>query len=159
MNVWTEFFPIPPEKNDTNKQWRTIGESLVGKERLDSDMKQFIDVSRFASTLQELVSMEPDALAARLLQIQENQKMDPTALFASQYAEAIKLRREVDPVLGLYEKLKASYLAQDFSTFNQTVAELRKVGTDRAVMMHLHLSLRRFTTGLSHSIVVRLRMF
>ena len=132
MNIWSEFFAIPPEKSDPKKQWRSIGESLVGKEPLDSKEKQKMDPSRFASTLQELVSMEPDALAARLLQIRENQKMDPTALFASQYAEAIKLRREVDPVLGLYEKLKASYLAQDFSTFNQTVAELRKVGTERA---------------------------
>ena len=31
MNIWAEFFPIPPEKGDPKKQWRTIGESLVGK--------------------------------------------------------------------------------------------------------------------------------
>ena len=72
--------------------------------------------------------MEPTALKARLLDILENQKMDPTILFASQYAEAIKLRREVDPVLGLYETLKASYADNDYATFNATVAELRKVG-------------------------------
>ncbi len=132
MNIWSEFFAIPPEKSDPKKQWRSIGESLVGKEPLDSKEKQKMDPSRFASTLQELVSMEPEALAARLLQIRENLKMDPTALFASQYAEAIKLRREVDPVLGLYEKLKASYQDQDYRTFNQTVAELRKVGKERA---------------------------
>ena len=58
--------------------------------------------------------------------------MDPTILFASQYAEAIKLRREVDPVLGLYETLKASYADNDYATFNATVAELRKVGNERA---------------------------
>ena len=29
-------FPIPPEADDPKKQWRTIGESLVGKEPLDS---------------------------------------------------------------------------------------------------------------------------
>ena len=60
----------------------------------------------FANTLQDLVSMEPTALKARLLDILENPKMDPTSLFAAQYAEAIKLRKEVDPVLGLYETLK-----------------------------------------------------
>ena len=91
-----------------------------------------MDPSRFASTLQDLVAMEPTALKARLLDILENQKMDPTALFAAQYAEAIKLRRDVDPVLGLYETLKASYAANDYLTFNDTVAELRKVGTERA---------------------------
>ena len=132
MNLWSEFFPIPPEKNDPKKQWRTIGESLVGKEPLDSKEKQKMDPSRFASTLQELVSMDPASLERRLIQIRENLKMDPTALFASQYAEAIKLRRDVDPVLGLYENLKASYLDKDFSTFNETVAKLRKVGTERA---------------------------
>ena len=36
MNLWSEFFPIPPEADDPKKQWRTIGESLVGKEPLDS---------------------------------------------------------------------------------------------------------------------------
>ena len=132
MNLWSEFFPIPPEKNDPKKQWRSIGESLVGKEPLDSKEKQKMDPSRFASTLQELVSMDPASLERRLIQIRENLKMDPTALFASQYAEAIKLRRDVDPVLGLYENLKASYLNKDFSTFNETVAKLRKVGTERA---------------------------
>ena len=132
MNLWSEFFPIPPEPDDPKKQWRTIGESLVGKEPLDSQEKQKMEPARFASTLQELVSMEPTALKARLLDILENQKMDPTILFASQYAEAIKLRREVDPVLGLYETLKASYADNDYVTFNATVAELRKVGNERA---------------------------
>ena len=132
MNLWSEFFAIPPEADDPKKQWRTIGESLVGKEPLDSQEKQKMDPSRFASTLQQLVSMEPTALKARLLDILDNEKMDPTALFASQYAEAIKLRRTVDPVLGLYETLKASYAANDYATFNATVAELRRVGTERA---------------------------
>ena len=53
-------------------------------------------------------------------------------MFAAQYAEAIKLRREVDPVLGLYETLKASYAVNDYPTFNSTVAKLRKIGTERA---------------------------
>ena len=132
MNLWSEFFAIPPESDDPKKQWRTIGESLVGKEPLDSQEKQKMDPSRFAITLQQLVSMKPDALKIKIRDIRENQKMDPTALFASQYAEAIKLRREVDPVLGLYENLKTSYANDDFSTFNSTVAELRKVGTKRA---------------------------
>ena len=132
MNLWSEFFPIPPELDDPKKQWRTIGESLVGKEPLDSQEKQKMDPGRFANTLQELVSMEPSALKARIVDILENQKMDPTALFASQYAEAIKLRREVDPVLGLYETLKASYAQNDYITFNTTVKDLRKIGTERA---------------------------
>lgn len=132
MNLWSEFFVIPPENGDPKKQWRSIGESLVGKEPLDSKEKQKMDPARFSSTLQGLVSLDPIALQAKLQDIRENSKMDPTALFASQYAEAIKLRREVDPVLGLYEALKASYLAMDYSKFNSTVAKLRETGKTRA---------------------------
>ena len=132
MNLWSEFFVIPPEKGDAKRQWRSIGESLVGKEPLDSKEKQNMDPARFSSTLQRLVSLEPSLLETELQEIRINRKMDPTALFASQYAEAIKLRRKVDPVLGLYENLKKSYLALDYSTFNSTVAELRETGTARA---------------------------
>ena len=132
MNLWSEFFPIPPESDDPKKQWRTIGESLVGKEPLDSQEKQKMEPSRFASTLQKLLAMESTALKARIFDILENQKMDPTSLFAAQYAEAIKLRREVDPVLELYESLKASYADNDYSTFNATVAELREITNARA---------------------------
>ena len=57
--------------------------------------------------------------------------MNPTALFAAQYAEAIKLRREVDPIIGLYEKLGISYRANDFAAFNETVAQLRELATER----------------------------
>ena len=159
MNLWSEFFAIPPEADDPKKQWRTIGESLVGKEPLDSQEKQKMDPTRFASTLQQLVSMEPTALKARLLDILDNEKMDPTALFASQYAEAIKLRRTVDPVLGLYETLKASYAADDYATFNATVAELRRVGTERAVKMLRLLVSRKSTMALNLFTAVQLLMF
>ena len=57
--------------------------------------------------------------------------MNPTALFAAQYAEAIKLRREVDPIIGLYEKLGITYRANDFAAFNETVAQLRELATER----------------------------
>ena len=57
--------------------------------------------------------------------------MNPTALFAAQYAEAIKLRREVDPIIGLYEKLGISYRANDFAAFNETVAQLHELATER----------------------------
>ena len=59
-NLWSGF-AIPPEADDPKKQWRT-GESLVGKEPLDSQEKQKMDPTRFATTLQQLVSMEPTVL-------------------------------------------------------------------------------------------------
>ena len=36
--------------------------------------------------------------------------MNPSALFAAQYAEAIKLRKGVDPVLEFYEDLRLAFL-------------------------------------------------
>lgn len=131
-NVWSEFFPIPPEANDPLEKWLTVGQSLVGEEPLDSQEKRKMDPRAFISTLRELVSLSPDELRKRITSIRETQKMNPTALFASQYAEAIKLRREVDPILGLYETLGISYRANDFPTFNATVAQLRELATERS---------------------------
>jgi ABC-type transport system involved in cytochrome c biogenesis permease subunit len=130
-NMWSEFFPIPPEANDPLEKWLTVGQSLVGEEPLDSQEKRKIDPQAFISTLRELIALPPDELRKRITAIRETQKMNPTALFASQYAEAIKLRREVDPIIGLYEKLGISYRANDFATFNATVAQLRELATKR----------------------------
>ncbi len=130
-NMWSEFFPIPPQAKDPLKKWLTVGQSLVGEEPLDSQEKRNMDPRVFISTLRELVSLAPDELRKRLSSIRETQKMNPTALFAAQYAEAIKLRREVDPIIGLYEKLGISYRANDFAAFNETVAQLRELATER----------------------------
>jgi len=130
-NMWSEFFPIPPEANDPLEKWLAVGQSLVGEEPLDSQEKRNMDPRAFISTLRELVALSPDELRKRITAIRETQKMNPTALFASQYAEAIKLRREVDPIIGLYEKLGISYRANDFATFNATVAQLRELATKR----------------------------
>ena len=80
MNLWSEFFPIPPEvmipKNSGEplaNLWLARNLSILRKSRKWTQHD-------FASTLQELVSMEPTALKARLLDILENQKMDPTSL-------------------------------------------------------------------------------
>ena len=48
--------------------------------------------------------------------------MDPTALFAAQYAEAVKLRKGIDPIIEHYETLEEAYNTYDATTFNQTVS-------------------------------------
>jgi ABC-type transport system involved in cytochrome c biogenesis permease subunit len=131
-NLWSEFFPIPPQANDPKKKWLTVGQSLVGEEPLDSQEKRKMAPVVFISTLRELVSLPADELKLRISSIRETEKMNPTALFAAQYAEAIKLRTDVDPVLGLYEKLGLSFRANDFASFNKTVAELRQLASERA---------------------------
>jgi ABC-type transport system involved in cytochrome c biogenesis permease subunit len=131
-NMWSEFFPIPPEANDPLEKWLTVGHSLVGEEPLDSKEKRKMNPRDFISTLRELVSLSPDDLRKRIAVIRETEKMNPTALFASQYAEAIKLRRDIDPVIGLYEKLGISFRADDVPTFNATVAQLSELANKRA---------------------------
>ena len=131
-NMWSEFFPVPPEADDPQKKWLTVGQSLVGEEPLDSQEKRKMDPRAFITTLRELVSLPPTELSKRIATIRETDKMNPTALFATQYADAIKLRRQVDPVLGLYETLGISYRANDFATFNKTVVQLREQTTERA---------------------------
>ena len=58
--------------------------------------------------------------------------MDPTALFAAQYAEAVKLRKGIDPIIEHYETLKSAYFNQEVLTFNQTVDQIRKLIEQRA---------------------------
>ena len=58
--------------------------------------------------------------------------MDPTALFAAQYAEAIKLRKGVDPIIKNYEQLESAYRAGDAKTFNEAVQNIREEINQRA---------------------------
>ena len=92
-NLFAEFFPLPPEPGETGGKWRKFGESLVGSEPLASKQKAEIVPARFFSTVQSLVTSPDDEVAAKISSIRENLKMDPTALFAAQYAEAVKLER------------------------------------------------------------------
>ena len=132
FNLFAEFFPLPPEKGETGGKWRKIGESLVGAEPLDSKQKSEIDPARFISTVQALVSSSDVELPGKITSIRENLKMDPTALFAAQYAEAIKLRKGIDPLIEHYENLGIAYRAADITTFNQTVTEIRSEIQKRA---------------------------
>ncbi len=132
FNLFAEFFPLPPEPGETGGKWRKIGESLVGSEPLDSKQKAEIDPARFISTARALVASPDVELPAKISSIRQNLKMDPTALFAAQYAEAIKLRKGIDPIIELYEKLGPSYRAKDAKAFNQTVARTRTIVNERA---------------------------
>lgn len=134
-NIWSEFFPIPPEVGDVNNKWRKIGESMVGEEPMDSVEKRNLDPNRFSSLLRDLVRSEPELLKRQINQLQANNKLDPTVLFATQYAEAIKLRRVVDPVLKLYENTRLSYLKGDVAGFNGNVAKIRDAASERAGTM------------------------
>ena len=57
--------------------------------------------------------------------------MDPTALFAAQYAEAVKLRKGIDPIIEHYETLEVAYRDNDATTFNQTVDQIRSLVQQR----------------------------
>ena len=131
-NLYAEFFPLPPEAGESGGKWRKIGESLVGTEPLDSKQKATIDPARFISTVQSLVASSDQELQEKISNIRENLKMDSSALFAAQYAEAIRLRQGVDPIIGHYEDLGNSYRANDAKSFNQTVADIRALIQQRA---------------------------
>ncbi len=131
FNLYAEFFPLPPEQGEHGGKWRKIGESLVGTEPLDSKEKSAIEPARFVSTVQTLVASPANELPAKIKSIRENLKMDPTALFAAQYAEAIVLRKEIDPIIEGYEKLDISYRNNDTVSFNQTVEEIRSMINQR----------------------------
>ena len=141
-NLYAEFFPLPPEVGESGGKWRKIGESLVGTEPLDSKEKAKIDPARFISTVQALVA-SPDAdLPDQIKSIRQNLKMDPTALFAAQYAEAIKLRKGVDPIIKNYEQLESAYRAGDAKTFNESVQNIREEINQtgrRQIFPRLHL--------------------
>ncbi len=132
FNLFAEFFPLPPEPGEPGGKWRKIGESLVGSEPLDSKQKAEIDPARFISTVQKLVASTDEELPGKITSIRQNLKMDPTALFAAQYAEAIKIRQGVDPIIEHYEKLKKAYQADDALSFNQTVSDIRSLINERA---------------------------
>lgn len=134
-NLWSAFFPIPPETGDNMMKWRKLGESMVGEEPMDSVEKRNLDPSRFSTILRDLVKSNPEELKIQIKQLQETNKLNPTVLFATQYAEAIKLRREVDPILKSYEKLRIAYLKGNASQFNQSVSEIRETSSKRAGMM------------------------
>ena len=131
-NLWSEFFPVPPELGDRKKRWRKVGESLVGEEPLDSEQKRNLDPTQFASLLQDLVRTERKPLLEKVNFILTKEKLNPTALFAAQYAEAIKLRTGIDPILSLYEKLRQAYVANDPTGFNEAVSLIRELCEKRA---------------------------
>ena len=131
-NLYAEFFPLPPEVGESGGKWRKIGESLVGTEPLDSKEKAKIEPARFISTVQALVASPDEELPNQIKSIRQNLKMDPTALFAAQYAEAIKLRKGVDPIIENYEQLESAYRAGDAQTFNEAVQNIREEINQRA---------------------------
>lgn len=131
-NLWSEFFPIPPEDGDKDKKWRKVGESMVGEEPLDSQEKRNLDPSKFSSLLRELVLSDSTDLRQKIDFIYKTEKMNPSALFAAQYAEAIKLRKGVDPVLEFYEDLRLAFLNNNPKEFNSAVASIKKASVDRA---------------------------
>ena len=132
FNLFAEFFPLPPEPGESGGIWRKIGESLVGSEPLDSKQKAEIDPARFISTVQKLVASTDEELPEKITSIRQNLKMDPTALFAAQYAEAIKLRKGVDPIIEHYEGLRKAYNTDDGISFNQAVSDIRSLINKRA---------------------------
>ena len=131
-NLYAEFFPLPPEAGETGGKWRKIGESLVGTEPLESKEKATIEPARFISTVQSLVAKGEGDLIGNIKSIRENLKLDPTALFAAQYAEAIKLRKGIDPVIQDYEQLGMAYRKSDAGSFNALVKKIRQQVNQRA---------------------------
>ena len=132
FNLFAEFFPLPPEQGETGGKWRKIGESMVGTEPLESKQKAEIEPARFISTVRALVASPDHELSGKIASIRQNLKMDPSALFAAQYAEAIKLRRGIDPIIEHYEYLGRAYRENDAHSFNQTVIEMRSLISQRA---------------------------
>ena len=132
FNLYAEFFPLPPEAGESGGKWRKIGESLVGTEPLDSKEKAKIEPARFISTVLALVASPGEELPNQIKSIRQNLKMDPTALFAAQYAEAIKLRKGVDPIIQNYERLEIAYRAGDAQNFNEAVKQIRNDVDQRA---------------------------
>ena len=146
-NLWTEFLPIPPILAEGDGKWMKVTESLVGSEPLESRQKQNMDPARFALTLRELLSLEKTELKERIAYIRENQKLDPSALFATQYAEAIKVKEGVDPVIIQYEELAFAYRDQNFSKFNHLVNEIYELTTTRAGSTASTLSFEKTFNG------------
>ena len=131
-NLWTEFLPIPPDLNINDGKWKKITESLVGTEPIDSKEKQRMDPAKFAEILRELLSLSKKDLRERIQFIRENQKLDPSAQFATQYAETIKLLEGVDPLILKYENLSSAFLEKRYSDFNNLAKSIYEDSTHRA---------------------------
>ena len=73
-----------------------------------------MDPARFAEALRELLSLETNELRKRIDYIREDQTLDPSAQFATQYADC-KLLKGADLTILKYEKLSSAYLENNFS--------------------------------------------
>ena len=158
-NLWTEFLPIPPVKGDSKGVWMKVTESLVGSEPLDSKQKQNMDPSRFASVLRELLALDASTLKSRIEYIRDNQKMDAAALFATQYAEAIKLKKGVDPVITIYEDIATAFREENFRSLTNFNIRVLDALTHGQVPNAHPRTLKKYLMDSNHSTVVRLLMY
>jgi ABC-type transport system involved in cytochrome c biogenesis permease subunit len=131
-NLWTEFLPIPPTPSAGDGIWKKVTESLVGQEPLESKEKQKMDPAQFAANLRELLSMDEEPLKERIRFIRDNQKMNPSAVFATQYAEVIKLLKGIDPIIFEYENLASAYLENKYAEFNTLAKSLYQSASERS---------------------------
>ena len=90
-----------------------------------------MDPARFAEVLR-IIILETNELRKRIDYIREDQKIDPSAQFATQYAETVKLLKGVDPIILKYEKLSSAYLENKFSDFNDIAKQIYQETTNRA---------------------------
>ncbi len=128
-SIFTDFHAVPPPRDSESPDWNKIGETLVGTDarHAEPSMMRQLDFRSFPAQVRELVALEPEVLAKRIEALRDEHKMNPNVLFATKYADAIKLRGDVDPVVRLHEKLTLAYRTDDEATFNATVSELRQV--------------------------------
>ena len=132
--LFAEFHAIPPAKDSDSEDWSRIGETLVGTDARHAkpSMMRDLDFRIFPAQIRDLVKLEPKALQERIEALRDEHKMNPNVLFATKYADAIKLRGEVDPLVKDYQALALAYKNDDHATFNATVAKLRKAIDERA---------------------------
>ena len=124
MNLWSEFFPIPPEagaQKTMANNWRSLVENRLFSGKWTFPFCKYFARVGFNGTYQTTRASS---------YYRENQRWTQLP-----YLLLSMLRQsnyeEVDPVLGLYETLKSAMLKM-ISYVHQTVLELRKVGTKRA---------------------------
>ena len=108
-----------------------------------------MDYTLFTNMVRQLVSMDANALKSEISSILINQKMNLTALFATQFAEAIKLRREIDPVLDLYENSRQAILSTIIALLTIPSCNSVKSENKEQERMHPHFFLKRHTTDLN----------
>ena len=115
------------------QNWRIPG----GHRAIGLQGKSKIEPARFISTVQALVASPDEELPNQIKSIRQNLKMDPTALFAAQYAEAIKLRKGVDPIIKNYEQLESAYQAgMPKPLMSQSKRSVRNKQTGRGRYFH-----------------------